>query len=40
VLLAPGVGVDVDDVAVLGEAVDEGDDTGGAREDRSRVLEG
>ena len=32
VLLPPGVGVDVDDVAVLGEAVDESDDAGGAGE--------
>ena len=33
VAVAPGVGVDIDLVAVLGEAIDEGDDAGGARED-------
>src|SRR4051794_11743228 len=31
-LLSPGVGVDVDGVAVLSEAVDESDDAGGAWE--------
>jgi len=36
---APGVGVDVDAVAVLGEAVDEGADTSGAGEDGSPLLE-
>jgi hypothetical protein len=30
VLFAPGVGVDVDGVAVLGEAIDESDDAGRA----------
>jgi hypothetical protein len=30
VLLAPGVGFDIDDVAVLREAIDEGDDASGA----------
>ena len=39
-LVAPGLGVDVDDVAVLGEAVDEGDDAGGTREDGVPLLVG
>ena len=39
-LLAPGVGVDIDGVAVLSEAVDEGDDAGGAGEDGAPLLEG
>jgi hypothetical protein len=34
----PGVGVDVDDVAALDETVDEGADTGGAREDGAPVY--
>jgi len=38
--VAPGVGVDVDAVAVLGEAVDEGADAGGARKDGAPLLEG
>jgi hypothetical protein len=37
---APGVGVDVDLVAVLGEAVDESDDAGGAGEDGAPLFEG
>jgi hypothetical protein len=40
VAVAPGVGVDVDLVAVLGEAIDEGDDTGGTREDGPPLFEG
>jgi len=39
-LLAPGVGVDVDGVAVLGEAVDEGAEAGGVLEDRAPLLVG
>jgi hypothetical protein len=39
VLIAPRVGVDVDLVAVLGEAVDECDDTGCTREDCAPLLE-
>jgi hypothetical protein len=39
-LLPPGVGVDVDGVAVLCEAVDEGHDTRGAGEDSAPLLEG
>jgi len=39
-LLAPGVGVDVEDVAVLNEAVDESSDAGGAGKDRAPALEG
>ena len=38
--LSPGVAVDVEDVAVLGKAIDERDDTGGAWEDGSPLLEG
>src|SRR5689334_22018004 len=38
ILLAPGVGVDVDDVTVLREAVDERDDAGGAREHGTPLL--
>lgn len=38
-LLAPGVGVDVDGVAVLGEAIDEGYDTRGAGKDGTPLLE-
>src|SRR5271170_5493269 len=34
------MGYDVEDVAVLREAVDESDDAGGAREDGAPVLEG
>src|SRR6185437_12357072 len=37
-LVAPGVGVDVDDVAVLGEAVDEGAEAGGVAEDGAPLL--
>jgi hypothetical protein len=40
VLLAPGLGLDIDDVTVLGEAVDEGRDAGGAGEDGGPLLEG
>jgi hypothetical protein len=40
VLVAPGFGVDVDLVAVLGEAVDESADAGGAGEDGAPLLEG
>jgi hypothetical protein len=40
VAVAPGVGVDVDLVAVLSKAVDEGDDAGGAGEDGAPLLEG
>jgi hypothetical protein len=39
VLLPPGVGVDVDDVTVLREAVDERDDARGAREHGAPLLE-
>ena len=39
VLLPPGVGVDVDDVAVLGEAVDERDDASSAGEHCAPLLE-
>ena len=38
-LLPPRVGVDVEDVAGLGEAVNEGGDAGGAGEDRAPLLE-
>jgi hypothetical protein len=38
--IAPGVRIDVDLVAVLGEAVDEGDDAGGAWEDSAPLLKG
>jgi hypothetical protein len=37
--LAPRVSVDVEDVTVLGEAVDESDDAGRSREDGSPLLE-
>src|SRR5580693_10047673 len=37
-LVAPGVGVDVDDVAVLGESVDEGAEAGGVSEDGAPLL--
>jgi hypothetical protein len=37
-LVASGVGVDVDDVAVLGEAVDEGAEAGGIAEDDAPLL--
>jgi hypothetical protein len=36
--LAPGIGVDVDDVTVLGKAVDECDDAGGACEDLAGIV--
>src|SRR5207249_2353785 len=39
-LLPPRVGVDVDGVAGLSEAVDQRGDASGAREDRAPVLEG
>src|ERR1700694_1442349 len=39
-LVAPGVGVDVDDMAVLGEAVDEGCDAGSTGEDGAPLLVG
>ena len=38
--LAPGIGVDVDDVAVLGDAIDEGHDAGRARKDCAPLLVG
>jgi hypothetical protein len=38
--LAPRVGVDGETMAVLVEAVDEGDDAGGAGEDGAPLLEG
>src|SRR5580693_3596753 len=38
VLVAPGIGVDVDDVAVLGESVDEGAEAGGVSEDGAPLL--
>ena len=38
--VTPGVGVDVDEMAVLGEAVDEGAHAGGAREDGAPLLVG
>src|SRR5262249_17486874 len=37
-LIAPGVGIDVDDVAVLGEAIDEGAEAGGVAEDGAPLL--
>ena len=37
--IAPGVGVDIDAMTVLGEAIDEGDDAGGAWEDGSPLFE-
>ena len=37
--LAPGVGIDVDGVAGLGEAIDERGDAGGTREDGAPLLE-
>ena len=36
--LAPGIGVDVDDLAMLGKAVDESDDASGARKDGAPLL--
>jgi len=39
-LLPPGVGVDVDDVAVLSEAIDEGTQAGGVGEDVAPLLVG
>jgi hypothetical protein len=40
VAFSPGVGVDGEAVAVLVEAVDEGDDAGGAGEDGAPLLVG
>jgi OmpA family protein len=39
-LVAPRLGIDLDAVTVLIEAVDERDDAGGAGEDRRPLLEG
>ena len=39
-LVAPGLGVDIEDVAVLSEAVDEGAETRGVVKDRAPLLEG
>ena len=36
--LAPGIGIDVDDVAVFGEAVDESHDASGTRKDGAPLL--
>jgi hypothetical protein len=38
--VAPGVSVDVNAVAMLGEAIDECNDTGGTGEDGTPLLEG
>ena len=40
VLFTPGVGVDVDGVAVLSKAVHQGDDAGGAGKDGAPLFEG